>query len=265
MAFCSRSLLFVPVISRFLNHLNELSADAVIFDLEDSIPEDQKQAALGLLSFFLENNTLSCPCFVRVNQDHIDRELTILASFRIDGFMFPKMENVDFLIPYRNLLLDKKNIALVETPKGLVRLEQIAESDYIDALALGAEDLTCISNIKNSPEVLAPIRTRLVLFARAFQKKVYDTPSLNYKDYSLLEREIQMAIDFGFDGKLAIHPGQVPFINKMFHCNDYDNIHRIIERFRQQGGGVLEFEGQLYERPHIERLQRIMEEAEHDQ
>ena len=259
-----RCLLFVPAKERFLaKAASGFEADAAIVDLEDSILERDKDAALERAVGFFASYSGPTPCYVRVDRPRADEEIAALAPFdSVAGFMFPKTEDPDDFAPYAAALDGRTTIALVETPLGMVRLEKIAASERVAALALGAEDLTCAMNAASTFDVLYHARSRIVLYAKAFGKRVYDAPSLNARDPAALRAELPAIADMGFDGKLAIHPAQTASIREAFRRYDPDEIRRTIELFEQSGTGVFEYGGTIYERPHIERLKNVLRSLE---
>lgn len=254
-----RSLLFIPALDKFLAKVEHIEADAVIVDLEDSITEVDKEVALTRASAFFQSYRGSTPCFVRVDRRRMESELRALSSLSsVAGYMIPKMEDPDVLEPYRAALTNKRVIALVETPLGMVRLERVAASDLIDILALGGEDLTCSMDAESAFDTLYYSRSRIVMYAKAFGKLVYDTPSLNYKDIELFRAETRRVVAMGFDGKLAIHPAQVPAIDELFTRCDVEEARKIVALFEQSGQGVFVYNGKVYEKPHVDRLRKLL-------
>lgn len=254
-----RSLLFMPANEKFLAKVASVDADAVIVDLEDSILEQDKSAALERAVAFFQAFDGSKTCFVRLNRSRLAEEIAALAPIpTVKGFMIPKMEDPEILAPYAETLDGKKIIALVETPLGALRVEKIAASERIHMLALGAEDLTCSMNMDNSFEVLYYYRSKIILAAKAFKKPVYDTPSFVFRDLEQFKSETRPLVGMGFDGKLAIHPAQAPIVNELFGQYDADTIRDIIEKFEQSGKGVFEYNGKVYEKPHVDHLKNIL-------
>lgn len=254
-----RSLLFIPALEKFLSKVERLKADAFIVDLEDSITPADKPAALERATAFFRTYNGSAPCFARLNRSRLEEELAALRSFSsVAGFMIPKTEGAKDLEPYRQVLAGKLVIALVETPLGMARLEETASADLVDILALGGEDLTCALNAESSFNTFYYYRSRIVMYAKAFGKLVYDTPSLNYRDVDVLTRELVEVAALGFDGKLAIHPSQTGPIEQAFTRCDPEEAAKIVQAFEGSGQGVLVYNGKVYEKPHIDRLRKLL-------
>ena len=98
------------------------------------------------------------------------------------------------------------------------------------------------------------------MFAKAYGKAVYDTPSFNFKNMPALQEECEMIVKMGFDGKLAIHPAQVEVINQAFNMIDIDYLKLVVKSFEESGKGVFEFDGKIYEAPHINHIKKIIKE-----
>lgn len=253
-----KSLLFVPATEKFLAKSDGMNADAVIYDLEDSIAEGNKEQALHLLENFLAKDQPKVRTYVRINRHRENIELARLDKYKIDGYMIPKYESGAFVDQNRMYIKNRDIIALIETPMGLVKIEDIVSSAAVTAVAFGAEDFTCTVNMQNDATALSYAKSRMVTYAAAYQKAAYDTPSFNYKDLPAFQAEVETSRAMGFTGKLAIHPDQVPIINKEFNFYDYDYIRHVIEQFEAAPTGVLKLDNRIYEKPHIDRLKKIL-------
>ena len=247
-----RSLLFVPAEDKYLAKIGKANADAYIIDLEDSISDVNKKAALQRTCIFLESydkNNL----FVRINKDRYLEELKDLSMFRV-GIVLPKIQSYDDYYNAEYLLNDRQVIALLETPRAMVNLNSIAAIKWIDALAFGAEDYTVATGMLNTYDNLTVIKNLLVLSARAYGKLIFDTPCFQLKDEQVLEAELRQAINLGFDGKLAIHPEQVEPINSVFDNKDIERNKEIVAIFEKSGKAVCEIDGKVYEQLHINKI-----------
>lgn len=253
-----RSLLFVPVREKLLKKVGLLGADAYILDLEDSIVEEEKEAALRVLQTFLNDVDKNISIIVRVNKNRYLEEINELKKYEV-GFMLPKFETFD---EYSKLPLGKKYIALVETPKGLVNCKEIAMCRHIDSIAFGAEDFTASIGMDNDIALLQFQKSMLVTYAKAYGKKVFDTPSFKLDDIEAFHKEVDNARALGFDGKMAIHPKQIDTINHIFSITDCKYIHEVIETYEKCGGAVQVIDGKVYEKMHISHLKKILKEIE---
>lgn len=257
------TLLFVPAKEKMLNKISGFHADAYILDLEDSIEEADKEQALERVCAFLEQNSRQELFYVRLNTKTLEREAQCLSRFEKIGFMLPKFERIESYSEEVTTYFKKHRvIALLETPKGLVNIEAIAACEWVDALALGAEDYTTAMNMDNSIHTLAFTRSRMVMYAKAYGKEVYDTPSLILNDENLLVEEIKNAVSLGFDGKLAISPKHIEVIRQQFGDYDMEEIKRIVALYEAEGKAVLKVGDKVYEKMHIGRMKKILSENE---
>ena len=253
-----RSLLFVPAETSKLKKIGLCNADAYIIDIEDSIAEEDKDVALERTKEFLSNQEVN-DIFVRINKQRYKEDIKVLKSFNI-GFMLPKIESETDYIDVVDILSEHKVIALIETPRALLNSSNIASLSWISALAFGAEDFTAATNMLNRKDNLAVAKNMLVFAAKAYGKKVYDTPCFQIKNEEMLHEELQQTLNLGFDGKLAIHPAQVEKINHAFMAKDPSYIRHLINVYESSRQAVCEIDGRVYEKLHIDRLKRILTE-----
>lgn len=256
-----KSLLFVPAKEKMISKIQNFGADAFILDLEDSIEAEKKEEALETLSIFLHKNILPDKCFVRLNKEHIREELEILHQFPHIGFMLPKFETLDW---FADDIVEKLKvhdiIALVETPKGVANIELIVSCPWIEGIAFGGEDYSAITNMENSLETLYYVKSRLVMYAKAYEKQVYDTPSFVIDNTELLEQDVRNAVKMGFNGKMAINPKQLDIIHRVFNECDLNEMKRVVQIYEETGRAVLKIDNKVYEKMHINRMKRILRE-----
>lgn len=253
------SLLFVPAKKKMLDKIAHTEADAVIIDLEDAVAEADKKTALEELKSFLAQPH-SEKIFVRLDGNLMDEQLDVLKQYPLVGYMIPKFEDPERLVSRIPLFAEKQIIALVETPLGAVNINQIAGCPWVSAIAFGAEDYTCATGMKNCAQTLHYVKSRLVMYSKAWGKPIYDTPSFELTDMELLQKEAELVMDMGFDGKLAIHPKQIPVINQVFTACDAEYLSDVIARYESSGEAVLTIDGKVYEKMHIAHMKRILKE-----
>ena len=254
-----RSLMFVPSKMKMMVKIPVSDADAFIIDLEDSINEEDKQQALEEACEFL-STTPNKVIYIRVAGNHLDDEFSKLNKYVFKGYMIPKFENPDDYSKYTKYFEGKEIIALVETPLGIVNIKEIASSSIVTMIAFGAEDFTSTIGMKNNANSLNYARSTIVTYSKAYKKLVIDTPSFILDDIEALDNEIQIAVDMGFDGKLAIHPKQIGRINELFKYFDFDNMKAIVAEYEKKGEAVLRIGDKVYEKMHIAHYKRILKE-----
>lgn len=255
-----KSLLFVPAKDKMLAKIPQMNADVFIIDLEDSIPEEEKEEALDRTITFIDGLASASNIIVRINSDLGDRELTKLAKFKEIGFMLPKYEKINPYDQYYDILQGHYTVALIETPTALIDLRSITEVEYLNALAFGAEDYTAKVNMENNVDYLFFQKSMLVTYAKARELQVFDTPSFKLDNESEFEREVKDAVSLGFDGKMAISPKHIRFINDSFASNDLEYMKSVITRYEADGNAVVVIDNKVYEKMHINRFKKIIRE-----
>lgn len=253
-----KSLLFVPAEERRLAKIGQTDADAYIIDLEDSIAAEEKALALERTVRFLSDYK-GPNLFVRVNRHRYRTEMEALRRFDV-GIMLPKIETEADYPEAMAFLRDRRVIALIETPRALFTAGTIAALPWVSALAFGAEDFSVATNMQNSIQALAVPKSLLVIAAKSSRKQVYDTPCFRLQDEKAFRDELEQAVDLGFDGKLAIHPKQAEKINQAFRLSDPRYVQHLIDVYRASGNAVCEIDGRVYEKLHIDCLQRMLSE-----
>ncbi len=251
-----RSLLFVPAEERKLNKIGTINTDAYIIDLEDSIADAEKDEALNRTINAIKKES-SLDIFVRINKNRQELEMNALSQYSV-GIVLPKIVKASDYEKISGLLSEKNVIALIESPLALINAKEIAAISWIDALAFGAEDFTVSSNMLNTYDNLYVPKSLISIAAKAYDKKVFDTPCFNLDKNEVLKEEISQALNLGYDGKMAIHPKQVGIINNAFSTFDEIAIKKIIDIYERSNESVCEIEGTVYEKFHIDRLKRML-------
>ncbi len=251
-----RGILFVPAYEKYLEKLEQIEIATIIIDLEDSVAEDDKENALNCCAEFLEGYQGNKKIFVRINFERAEYEMSRLQEYNIEGFVFPKLESADDIPD----ICCKKIIGLVETPKGVVAIEKYIGDGRIVALAFGAEDYSSLIECENCHESLIYPKSKLVTYAKAYEKKIYDTVFTDVHNDEAFKKAVIQSKQLGFDGRLLIHPSQIKIVDEVYNDVDYDFMCKIIELYNHSETGVVYLNNQIYERPHIEYFKKKIEE-----
>ena len=277
-----RSMLFLPGNNpNMLINGNCLGADAVIFDLEDAVSPQEKDAARILV-----RNTIrymdfeGCEIIVRINSVDTPfwkEDIDAILPEKPDLILLPKTSK-----PEDALLVDKYMaevekkiglkegeigiIALIETALGVENSYKIAcSSKRVKALFLGAEDLTADLQCKRTKEgrEIEYARTRLVVAARAAGVDVYDTPFTDVNDDEGIVADTQVAKNLGFTGKAAISPRHVNTINQVFSPteDEINYAYEVIDAIclaKEQGKGAIALHGKMIDAPIVARAERTI-------
>ena len=274
-----RSVLFSPGDQPdLMRKAPDSGADVVVFDLEDAVVPDAKADARTAVAEVLSDPEFDpeCAVWVRVNPTGIaaddDLDVVLDSEPQLDGVMLPKVESADDVRTLAALLdehdTDCPIIALVESAAGVLHAEEIAAVDATDALAFGAEDLAAdigATRTDDGTEVLYA-REHVVLAASAAGVDALDTIHADFGDDAGLARETEFALELGYDGKMAIHPAQVPVINDAFTpaADRIEWAERVLDAKATadaEGRGVFEVDGQMIDAPLIAQAERVLERA----
>jgi citrate lyase subunit beta/citryl-CoA lyase len=285
-----RSLLFTPADSaKKLDKAMTSGADAVIVDLEDSISPQGKAAARVSAADFLKDavKQASRPyLLVRVNglaTGLIDDDLDAVIPAKPDAIMLPKAEGGAAII-HADAKLNVRE-AIAGLPQGHTKIVAIATetaaalflagtyrgaSERLSGLTWGAEDLSAELGAEANRDAqgrwLDPYRfARTLCLAAAAHAEVQaiDTVFVDFRNSEGFRRECEEARRDGFTGKMAIHPAQVPIINEVFTptTEAIARARAVVEAFAASpGAGVVGIGGVMYDRPHLARAKRLVEE-----
>ncbi len=276
-----RSMIFVPGYKeKFLKSAISCKADALILDIEDSVPFGYKDEARKNIKNFLNENAFPRDVYVRVNSFDsglLSRDLEVAINENTTGIMFPKVNNERDIYYFDKMLtqieMDRgweigkiKMCPLIETGAAILNALEIAtSSDRLSAIAFGGEDyLTDLDGLhkEHGTSLLVP-RSLIVIAARTAGIEVLDTPYLNVKDIVGLRKELSLAKELGFSGALLLHPGQIDPANEIFSPSktEIENALRLIdaiEKSKKTGSAVTLIDGQLVGPPMLKRAEKII-------
>jgi citrate lyase subunit beta/citryl-CoA lyase len=272
-----RSWLFVPADSeRKISKALDSDADAIIFDLEDSVAPAQKAVARDLLKNLLARSG-GPEWWVRINplgSEFIKDDLALIGVADIYGIVLPKAESgADVLqLAYRTGEIPIHAI-VTETAASLFGLLSYRDPNLpLAAMSWGAEDLSAAlgasSKYDKNGELSSTYklaRSLCLVGAAAAGVQPVDGVFADFKDEAGLLAEAEAARREGFTGKLAIHPAQVPIINAAFtpSSDDVRHAEEIVAAFEAHpDAGVLSVGGKMVDRPHLVQARRVLERAQ---
>ena len=269
-----RSRLYVPGNNpRFINSVAVYGCDCTILDLEDSVAMEQKQDARYLVKNALKQMDFGkAEIWVRINKEMAREDISIISYGAPHGICIPKVESEEDIRVIEKIMeevnLDCHLMPIIETAKGVANARSIAKaSDKIVALAFGAEDYTRDTGAKRDWEALYYPRMEILLAAKAEGIQALDTIYPNIEDEEGLREETMKIIKLGFDGKGAIHPGQIEIIHECFMPSEEEieeakKIIEAIEEARKSGEGVATLNGRMIDLPVEKKARRILKLAE---
>jgi len=286
-----RSLLFVPADdAKKLDKAMACGADALIVDLEDSIPAQGKaQARMRAAAFIGEAGKVAQRprLLVRINgfaTGLADADLDAVVPARPDAIMLPKAQGGPEVVRADAKLSAREAIAGL--PDGSIRIVAIATetatalflagtyggaSARLEGLTWGAEDLSAElgaeTNRDGEGRFLDPYRLARALClagAAAARVQAIDTVAVDFRNAAALRQESEEARRDGFTGKMAIHPAQVPIINEVFtpSAAALAEARTVIAAFEANPDrGTVGIDGVMYDRPHLERARQLLARA----
>ncbi len=271
-----RSVLYMPAANeRALEKAKNISCDALIFDLEDAVAPDAKDAARANA------------CAAASSGDYGNREITIrcnslatpwgaadiaaAAKSCVSAVVIPKINNVAEVQAISDALdaagaPSGMNIwAMIETPEAIFNVRSIAAHPRVVVLVMGTNDLTKELRAKQIPgraPLIGHLATAL-LGAREAGKIILDGVYNDIKNTGGFLAECGQGADMGFDGKTLIHPDQVEGANDMWAPSEteVEYAKRVIAAFDEAlaaGVGVVQLDGRMIENLHVDNARRSL-------
>ena len=271
-----RSWLFVPADSeRKITKALDSEADAIIFDLEDSVAPALKPVARDLLKT-LPKRSGGPQWWVRINplaSDFIKEDLEIMGVADIHGIVLPKTESGWDVLELSHRTGNLPIHAIVtETASSLFGLLTYRDPNSpLAAMSWGAEDLSAALGASSKYDADGELsftyklaRSLCLAGAVAAGVQPVDGVFADLRDEEGLKRDTEAARREGFSGKLAIHPAQVPIINAAFNPSAEEVAHAgaVVAAFEAQpDAGVVSVGGKMVDRPHLVQARRVLERA----
>ena len=277
-----RTLLFVPGNRpNMIEKARNLPADALVLDMEDSVPAAEKANARALVRDSLAGLVRKRQrVFVRINSlatGLAQEDLEAVVSKGLDGINQPKPGSADDIKEVASVIerLERergveagqvKLLPWVETAKGVLNAFDIASaSPRVVGIAFGAEDFTLDTGMMRTHEggeLLLP-RIMVVIAARAAEVMAIDTPYNDFRDEAGLIREAQLARRLGFDGKFLIHPSQIEPVNRIFRPSpeEVDQARRVVAAFEAaeaRGFASTSLDGKMIDIPIVNRARKLL-------
>jgi len=279
-----RSLLYVPAhVERFVHKAHTRGADAVILDLEDSVPPNEKEAARqGAAEAIGQLARHGVDVVVRINSPLrlAVRDLEAVVRPGLKAIATPKLEGaahvrllgaaVAELEQERGMAVGSVGfIGLIESAAALGDARAIAGADpRLVALLLGTEDFAAETGMDPFGEGVLHAKLQLVLAARAagLIPLGLAVSLADYSDRARLMEAARRSRRLGFEGATCIHPDQVPIINEAFSPAPAEvaEARELVEAYEAavaRGLGAVAFKGRMVDEPVVRRARRLLEMA----
>ncbi|HET7344262.1 MAG TPA: CoA ester lyase [Nitrososphaeraceae archaeon] len=281
-----RSLIFVPSnVKRFINKSKVVNADIICFDLEDSVPVNEKAVARQTIMQALTQRTeYKSNVYIRINSFEsglAPLDLNAIIRKGIDGIVIPKVnDKIEFskLVDLISTLeqkrgIEKNSIKLmpsIETAKGVINAYSIAKTvQRVNALVFGVFDFLYDMRLdydENDGIEYAYARAKVPVDARAAGVASIDGIWQKVDDLDGLRKDAIIAKRLGYSGKSIIHPNQIETIHKIFvpNRNEIEWAKKVVEAL---GGamekgvdrGAVKLEGKMIDAVHYKQAKAILD------
>jgi citrate lyase subunit beta/citryl-CoA lyase len=269
-----RSVLYMPSSNeRALEKAKTIPADAIIFDLEDAVAPDAKEAARGNAVAAVQSGEYGRRVLT-IRCNGLDtpwgaEDLKAAAAAGPAAVVVPKVSGTDHLREVAAIVGETPIWAMVETPAAMFSVRDIAAFPNVQVLVMGTNDLA-----KELRAALVPGRAPLLphlatalLAAREVGIPILDGVYNDVKDAEGFEAEALQGMQMGFDGKTLVHPTQVEPANRVWAPSDGDVEHArtviaAFEEAEREGKGVVTVDGRMIENLHVANAQRTLAVAE---
>jgi len=281
-----RSLIFVPSnIKRFINKAKVVNADIICFDLEDSVPVNEKAVARQTIMEALTQRTeYKSNIYIRINSFEsglAPLDLNAIIRKGIDGIVIPKVnDEIEFstLVDLISTLeqkrgIEKNSIKLlpsIETAKGVVNAYSIAKTvQRVNALVFGVFDFLYDMRLdydENDGIGYAYARAKVPVDARAAGVASIDGIWQKVDDIDGLRNDAIIAKRLGYSGKSIIHPNQIETVHKIFvpNRNEIEWAKKVVEALGEAmeegvNRGAVKLEGKMIDAVHYKQAKAILD------
>lgn len=255
--------------------------DSIMFDLEDAVAENQKDAARFSLFHALRSiDYRECEKVVRINgldTPYWKEDIRCAVAAGCDAIRIPKTEyardvkrveeavlqaEIEFGIPEGRTLI----MAAIESAMGIMKALEICESsERLFGVALSGGDYTkdLQTHITGTGIELQGARENLIIAARAAKVQCFDTVYTDLDNMNGFQKEVEMIYLMGFDGKSVINPRQIPVVHRIYTPAEKDIIFaekvvKEIDAKKKEGIGVFTVDGKMIDIAFYDGAKRII-------
>lgn len=270
----ARTFLFVPGTraERFEKAVRS-GADAVVLDLEDSVPLAEKALARQTIAgMWADLHMRGVPLVVRINALHLQTgqdDLHWLSNLNgLAGVMVPKAESASALAGVRAVLPTTPILPLIESAAGCINVSGIAGAEGVLRLVLGHIDFMADTGLQCSEDEaeLTPLRFAVAMATRNCQlAPAVDGVTVAIADDERLRQDTRRALRFGLGAKLCIHPRQIDIVHQTLApaAEEVMWARRVVEADEQAGGSAVQMDGRMVDLPVVLQAQRLLTRVSH--
>ena len=258
--------------------------DCLVYDLEDSVPLAEKDAARHLVYNLIKyQRPAGKYVIIRVNgiySEYIDEDLEAAVRCRPDAIRIPKVEyakevkRIDERISEIEEAagIEHGSIELwcnIESYLGVLNAQEIATaSERVVALALGAEDFTASmrsTRTKAGAEIFYA-RNAVLMACRFAGVEAVDAVFSDINDIEGLKTDVALTKNLGFDGKTVVHPRQIDVVNAAFTPSAKEiryakRVLEAVEEGKREHKGAVTLDGGMIDKPMELRARTTLAQA----
>ncbi len=276
-----RSQLYVPANNpRFIAKAHTRGADAIILDLEDSVPAQERPAARAQLAKSVASVSQSgADATVRINSPESEAMLDLDAAVvpGVRGIYVTKVRDAAYLRAISDEVgrLEAARgikagsvrlVAMIETAAAYVQALEIGKADArTAALVLGGEDIALDLHIVPDSDTLAMPKQHINIVARACGLQPFGIMGTvaDYNDLDAVRAVAERSRRFGFEGAACIHPSVVPVLNAAFtpDAGEVDHASRVVAAYAEataKGTGAITVDGKMIDVPVVKRAENLL-------
>lgn len=260
-------------------------ADSLMFDLEDSVSVNEKDAARFVIYHALKTIDFGdTETVVRINAINTEtgrQDLEAIVRAKPDVIRLPKtscaqdvwdaeamIARIEYNIGFEEGTI--KLMAALEDPSGILNAREIAKSSKrLIGMAIGAEDFVTSMKTTRSPlgVELATARGLLLMACREAGIYALDTVYSDINNDEGFLEEVKLIKQLGFDGKSCIHPRQIMPVHQVFTPTTKEIDYAIrtfgaIREAEEKHSGVIALNGKMIDLPMVERARRVIRLAD---
>lgn len=266
----ARSFLFVPANrpERFAKALAS-GADAVILDLEDSVPLAGKAEARDTLrQAWPQLQQAACAVVIRINSPDTEwgqQDLSGLQGLSgLAGIMVPKCEGAHNLQRVAQAFAGVPSLPIIESALGYLALREIAQAPQVGRLVVGHIDFLADTgmNVGEDQRELDSLRFEVAMCTRLGKlAPAVDGVTVSVDDEALIRADTERALRFGFGAKLCIHPRQVPVVHATLAPTptQIEWAQRVLAAMQASNGSAAQLDGKMVDLPVVLQAQRLLE------
>ncbi len=266
----ARSFLFVPANrpERFAKALAS-GADAVILDLEDSVPLAGKaEARDAIRQAWPQLQQAACAAVIRINSPDTEWGQQDLGGLQglsgLAGVMVPKCEGAQTLQRVAQAFAGVPSLPIIESALGYLALREIAQAPQVGRLVVGHIDFLADTgmNVGEDQRELDSLRFEVAMCTRLGKlAPAVDGVTVSVDDEALIRADTERALHFGFGAKLCIHPRQVPVVHATLAptAAQVEWAHRVLAAMQASKGSAVQLDGKMVDLPVVLQAQRLLE------